>query len=81
MSFQISIIKKNHILAWMLIMILFVAGMLNYTNDPKKNYVVEVSGRMEDDLGEAVLVDSPHLVSNVDAYVADLQETSKTKST
>ncbi len=80
MSFQISVIKKNQILAWVFTLVLCVAGILNYANDPRKNYQVEVSGKMEDSLGEAILVDSPNLVSNVDGYVESIAETSKTQT-
>ena len=74
MSFKVSIIKKNQILAWLLTLIMGVAGILNYANDPKKNFEVEVTGKMEDSLGEAVLVDSPYLVSNVDEYMMTFGE-------
>ena len=79
MSFRVSVIKKNQVLAWLLTLILGVAGILNYTNDPRKNFEVEVTGKMEDGLGEAVLVDSPHLVSNVDEYMDRLQEEKEVK--
>ena len=77
MSVKISIIKKNQVIAWMLTLILSVAGILNYANDPKRNYAVEVSGKMEDSLGDAVLVDSSNLVSNVDDYMNELKESEK----
>ena len=77
MSFKISVIKKNQVVAWMLTLILGIAGVLNYANDPKRRFDVEVSGRMEEPLGEAVLVDSPNLISNVDDYLETLQNEEK----
>ncbi len=77
MSFKFSVIKKNQVVAWMLTLVLGVAGVLNYSKDPRRNYDVEVSGRMEEPLGEAVLVDSPNLVSNVDGYLETIQKDEK----
>ena len=77
MSFKISVIKKNQVVAWMLTLILGVAGILNYTNDPRRNYNVEVSGKMQEPLGEAILVDSPNLVSNVDEYLNTIENEEK----
>ncbi len=80
MSFKVSIIKRNQLLAWLLTLVLGVAGILNYTNDPRRNYQVEVTGKMENELGEAVLVDSPYLISNVDDYMQVLKEEEKKSS-
>ena len=37
MNFKFGVIKKNQILASMVILMLVVAGYLNYTYDPTKN--------------------------------------------
>lgn len=73
MNFKISVIKKNQILAWMVTIMLCVAGYLNYINDPTRNFDVEVTGMMDENLGDAVLVDSTNLVSNVDNYMEDIE--------
>lgn len=73
MNFKVSIIKKNQILAWMVTIMLGVAGYLNYVNDPSKNFDIEVTGIIEENLGEAVLVDSNNLVSNVDNYMENIE--------
>ena len=77
MNFKVSVIKKNQILAWMITIMLGVAGYLNYVNDPNKNFDVEVTGIIENDLGDAVLVDSNNLVSNVDDYMNTIETNSK----
>lgn len=77
MNFKVSIIKKNQILAWMITIMLGVAGYLNYVNDPNRNFDVEVTGIIENDLGDAVLVDSNNLVSNVDDYMNSIEANSK----
>ena len=73
MKFRVSIIKKNQILAWMLTIMLSFAGYLNYINDPRRNFDVEVTGVIENDLGDAVLVDSNNLVSNIDEYIDTIE--------
>ena len=77
MSFRVSVIKKNQILAWMLTIMLCVAGYLNYANNPKRNYEVEVTGTITDDLGNAVLVNGESLVSNVDDYMNSIETSTK----
>lgn len=77
MSFKVSIIKKNQILAWMITIMLCVAGYLNHSNDNKKNFDVEVTGTITDDLGNAVLVNGEGLVSNIDDYMNSLEASSK----
>ena len=79
MNFKVSVIKKNQILAWMITIMLGIAGYLNYVNDPSKNFDVEVTGVIEDNdnLGDAVLVDSNNLVSNVDDYMDSIETNSK----
>ena len=77
MNFKISVIKKNQILAWMVTIMLGVAGYLNYANDPSRNFDVEVTGKIDENLGDAVLVDSSNLVSNVDDYMEDIEASAK----
>ena len=77
MNFKISVIKKNQILAWMVTIMLGVAGYLNYVNDPSRNFDVEVTGIIDENLGDAVLVDSNNLVSNVDEYMDDIETSTK----
>ena len=77
MNFKISVIKKNQILAWMVTIMLGVAGYLNYVNDPSRNFDVEVTGIGEENLGDAVLVDSDNLVSNIDDYIEKIETNNK----
>lgn len=80
MNFKISVIKKNQILAWMVTIMLGVAGYLNHVNDPTKNFAVEVSGQIENNLGDAILVDSNNIVSNVDNYMESIEANTKLMS-
>ena len=73
MNFKISVIKKNQILAWMVTIMLGVAGYLNYVNDPGRNFDIEVTGKIDENLGDAVLVDSNNLVSNIDDYMENIE--------
>lgn len=77
MSFKVSIIKKNQILAWMITIMLCVAGYLNHSSNPKRNFDVEVTGTITDDLGSAVLVNGEGLVSNIDDYMSNIESSSK----
>jgi len=58
MSFKFTVIKKNQILASAITMMLITAGYLNYKYDPNKVYDVEVTSIIEENLGDAVLVDA-----------------------
>ncbi len=80
MSFRVSVIKKNQVLAWMVTIMLCVAGYLNYANNPSKNFDVEVTGVIDEDLGNAVLVGSENLVSNVDDYMNHIETSTKLQS-
>ena len=77
MNFKIKVIKKNQIIAWMMTIMLTVAGYLNYINDPKRNFDVEVTGNISDNLGDAILVDGSNLVSNVDDYMESIETSTK----
>lgn len=74
MKFKVSVINKNQILTWSVTIMLLVAGYLNYQNDPKDNYDVEVTGVMDENLGDAVFVDSSNLVTNIDEIVDNINE-------
>ncbi len=74
MNFKFSVIKKNQILTWSVIVMLLVAGFLNYKNDPNKVYDVEVTGIMDENLGDAVFVDSSNLVTNIDGIVDNVED-------
>lgn len=64
MSINFTVIKKNQILAGAVTLMLVTAGYLNYKYDPTKPYDVEVTGIIEENLGDAVLVDSQGIVQN-----------------
>ncbi len=74
MKFRVSVIKKNQILTWGLITVLVISGYLNYINDPKRMYDVEVADMVDPELGDAVFVDSNNLVTNLDDFFADVKD-------
>ena len=61
MKFTFAVIKKNHLLVGAVTMMLVVAGYLNYVYDPTRAFDVELTGKIEDSLGEAIYVSSPSL--------------------
>ncbi len=65
MSFTFSVIKKNQILTWSLIIVLGVAGYINYQGDPANIYAKEVTNIMDENLGDAIFVDGTNLVADV----------------
>ena len=65
MSFTFSVIKKNQILTWSLIIVLGVAGYMNYQNNPENIYAKEVTNIMDENLGDAIFVDSSNLIADV----------------
>lgn len=72
MSFKISVVKKNQILVWSVTLMLVVAGYLNYQNDSKHSSKMELTGVMDENLGDAVFVDSNNLVTNIDDLVENI---------
>lgn len=66
MNFKFGVIKKNQILASMVVLMLVVAGYLNYTYDPTKDYDMELTGIMTSNLGDAYLVDNTGINSNIE---------------
>ena len=77
MNFRVSVIKKNQILASMVILMLIVAGYLNYTYDPTKDYETELTGVMSNNLGDAYLVDSSSVSTNMDEIEASVEASTK----
>lgn len=77
MNFKFSVIKKNQILASMVVLMLVVAGYLNYTYDPTKDYDVELTGVMSNNLGDAYLVDSSSVSSNMDDISESIEASAK----
>lgn len=65
MSFTFSVIKKNQILTWCLIIILGVAGYMNYKSNPANLYAKEVTNIMDENLGDAIFVDSTNLIADL----------------
>ena len=65
MSFTFSVVKKNQILTWSLIIMLGVAGYMNYKNDPANIYAKEVTNIMDENLGDAIFVDGANLIADV----------------
>ena len=72
MSFRVSVINKNQILTWSLIIMLGVAGYVNYKNDPSNFYAVEVTGAMDENLGDAIFVDGKNIVTSTEQYVIEV---------
>ncbi len=77
MNFKVSVIKKNQILASMVILMLIVAGYLNYTYDPTKNYDEELTGVMSNNLGDTLLVDSSSVTTNIDDIKDSIETSTK----
>lgn len=69
MKFTFAVIKKNHILVGLVVFMLVMAGYLNYRYDPTAVYDVELTGLIHDSLGDAVLVNSESVESNIDEFV------------
>lgn len=73
MNFKFGVIKKNQILASMVVLMLVVAGYLNYTYDPTKDYETELTGVMSNNLGDTYLVDSSSISTTaVDSNIDDI---------
>lgn len=75
MKCKFTVIKKNQILAVTIMMMLVTAGYLNYKYDPTKPFDVEITGKMEDSLGDAVFVNSDNIIQNVEEIVSNEVET------
>lgn len=77
MNFKVSVIKKNQILASLVVLMLVIAGYLNYTYDPTKDYDTELTGVMSNNLGDAYLVDSSSVSTNIDNIVESVEASTK----
>lgn len=77
MNFRVSVIKKNQILASMVVLMLVVAGYLNYTYDPTKDYETEITGVMSNNLGDAYLVDSSSVSTNMEDIEESIEASTK----
>lgn len=70
MNFKFTVIKKNQILAVAVTMMLVMAGYLNYRYDPTKPFDVELTGKIEDNLGDAIFVNSTNIEENITEVIA-----------
>lgn len=77
MNFKFGVITKNQILASMVVLMLVVAGYLNYTYDPTKNYETELTGVMGNNLGDAYFVDNSNVNTNLDEIGESVEATAK----
>lgn len=77
MNFKFGVITKNQILASMIVLMLVVAGYLNYTYDPTKNYETELTGVIGNNLGDAYFVDNSNVDSNVEEVGEKIEATAK----
>ena len=77
MNFKFGVIKKNQILASMVVLMLVVAGYLNYTYDPTKDYDMELTGIMTSNLGDAYLVDNTGINSNIEDIQRKVEASAK----
>ncbi|MBQ9314617.1 MAG: SpoIIIAH-like family protein [Clostridia bacterium] len=76
MNFKFGVIKKNQILASMVVLMLVVAGYLNYTYDPTKDYNMELTGVMSNNLGDTYLVESSSIsTSEVSSNIDEISQT------
>lgn len=73
MGITFKVIKKNQILVVAVALMLVVAGYLNYQYDPNSVYDVELTGVIEDNLGDAVFVNSVGVESNIDEISSSIQ--------
>ena len=74
MSVTFKVIKKNQILVVAVLLMLVVAGYLNYQYDPNSVYDVELTGVIEDNLGDAVFVNSNSVESNIEEVASSIQD-------
>lgn len=66
MGITFKVIKKNQILVVAVSLMLVVAGYLNYQYDPNSVYDVELTGVIDEDLGDAVFVSGDNIETNID---------------
>lgn len=76
MGITFKVIKKNQILVVAVSLMLVVAGYLNYQYDPNSVYDVELTGVIDEDLGDAVFVSG----DNIETNIGTLQEVVESSS-
>lgn len=69
MKFKFTVIKKNQILITAVTMMLVMAGYLNYRYDPTKPFDNEITGKMEDNFGDAIFVSSNNIQETIKSDV------------
>lgn len=75
MNFKFTVIKKNQILAVAVTMMLVMAGYLNYRYDPTRPFDVELTGKIEDNLGDAIFVNSTNIEEDaVEVFAKDNED-------
>lgn len=74
MKFKFTVIKKNQILAVAVTMMLVMAGYLNYRYDPTKPFDVELTGKIEDNLGDAIFVNSSNIEETVEVFAKNKED-------
>lgn len=74
MNFKFGVIKKNQILASMVVLMLIIAGYLNYTYDPTKGYNTELTGMISNNLGDTYLVDSSSISTAISTNMDEITE-------
>lgn len=79
MKVNFAVIKKNQILAASVVLMLAVAGYLNYTYDPNSMFDVELTGVIDESLGDAVFVNSKNIETNIDGLITSTKETNTPK--
>lgn len=73
MGITFKVIKKNQILVVAVALMLVVAGYLNYQYDPKSVYDVELTGVIEDNLGDAVFVNTTPINSEMNEEIDSIE--------
>ena len=68
-----KIIKKNQIIVYVIVLILMVAGYLNYTNHTQNQVSLETAMQMAD-IGDATLVNSNDVVSDDKVSLSEQEE-------
>ena len=75
MSFNFTVIKKNQILAVAVTLMIVTAGYLNYKYDPTRPYDIEATGKIEENRGDAVLVDLDSNIQDLNDYTVSIDGT------
>ncbi len=70
MSFTFKVIKRNQLIVVAVALMLVVAGYLNYQYDPNSVYDVELTGVIDDNLGDAIFVNSNAIATNANENIS-----------